>query len=314
MGRRNDNSGAAATSAALFGELLRHHRERANLSQEQLAAQIPCDRSLVTRVEAGTRVPQLPFVSRCDELLNADGMLVSLWSRVNWYPQVDHPDWFRRRAEMDALAEAVHVYQSQFMPGLLQSDDYAHALLSPTLGAKLAQDWTTARLSRQQRFFVPDGPLLFVVLDESALRNVVGSPSIMRDQCAFLLAAGKRPNIRIQVAPAESPLDLPAASFSMITLPEGERWIYSESLDRGHFSNDPAVHTRHARTYDVLRADALSALESAALITSFMEGYSGDGQRLHLGNLGQEQLQRPQRRRLRRGGPRIRGHHRRRRT
>ncbi|WP_408648995.1 hypothetical protein [Streptomyces poriticola] len=52
----------------------------------------------------------------------------------------------------------------------------------------------------------------------------------------------------------------------MIEMPDGQRWVYSESLDRGHFSDDPAVFVRHSRTCDVLRADVLSASGSAALI------------------------------------------------
>ncbi|MEW1547361.1 helix-turn-helix domain-containing protein [Streptomyces tsukubensis] len=314
MGRRHDNSGAAATSAALFGELLRHHRERANLSQEQLAARIPCDRSLVTRVEAGTRVPQLPFVTRCDGILGTDGLLARLWLKINWYPNVDHPDWFRRRADMEAQALTLHEFQALVMPGLLQSDEYAHALFSRVLSADDARERAAARLSRQQRFVHPDGPLLIVILDESTLRNVIGGASIMRKQCAHLLALAQQPNIWVQVAPANLPLIRPNTSMSLITLPNGQQWVYSESLDRGHFSDDPAVYARHLRTYDVLRAGALSAHESAALISDFMEGYARNESPAQRGSLDQEQLQRRQRRQLRRGGPRIRGHRRRRRT
>ncbi|MFH8615269.1 Scr1 family TA system antitoxin-like transcriptional regulator [Streptomyces sp. NPDC017979] len=305
MGRRNDidhnhddEQASAATSATLFGMLLRDHRTKAGLSQEELAGKIPCDRSLVAKVEAGVRVPQLPFVMRCDEVLGTGGLMTRLWPKVNWYQRVDHPDWFQRRADMDAEATALRIYQSQFMPGLLQSDEYAHALLTPNLGGDLGQGWAAARLSRQQRFLDADGPLLMVVLDESALRNVVGGPSIMRNQCAHLLATAQYPNIRIQVAPARLALDLPATSVSLITLPDGHQWVYSESLDRGHFCDDPIVYARHARTYDVLRADALSVSESASLISDFMEGYSGDGTQRRIDGLGQEQPQRPQRRRL----------------
>ncbi|MFF0445528.1 Scr1 family TA system antitoxin-like transcriptional regulator [Streptomyces sp. NPDC004609] len=308
MGRRNDKPGeksGATTSAALFGELLREHRDRARLSQDKLASQIPCDRSLVAKIEAGARVPQQPFVERCDELLETGGILARLWARIDWYSPADHPDWFRRRAEMDAEATALRVYQTQFMPGLLQTADYSRALLSPALRGDNGADLVAARLGRQRRFMAQDGPLLIVVLDESALRNFVGDADVMRDQCTHLLAMGLRPNIRIQVAPADRPLDRPANSMSLITLSDGHQWVYSESLDRGHFNDDPAVYSRHARTYDVLRADALSAHGSAALISDFMEGYSGNGTPAQRGDVDQKLPQRPQRRRLHRGGPRI---------
>lgn len=312
MNRRSAPNGQVVTTAAVFGEVLRHLRDSAGLTQDELAGRIPCDRSLIARIEAGTRVPQPTFADTCDRLLNAQGMLTRLWHRIDWYPQVEHPDWFRRRAEMDAVAVALHVYQAQMVPGLLQTEEYARALFSGPAGvtAEEAEERIRARLSRQQRFLAPDGPLLIVVLDESALRTVVGSHQIMRKQCAHLLTMGQRPNVRIQVAPADDPkVFRPDTSMTLITLPEEGSWVYSESLDRGHFANDPALLARHRQTYDVLRADALCAAKSAALISDVMEGFAPhDETAAQHSTVDQEQLQRLQRRRLRRGGPRYPRH------
>ncbi|MFF0204182.1 Scr1 family TA system antitoxin-like transcriptional regulator [Streptomyces sp. NPDC005017] len=297
------------SNAALFGELLRHYRESALYTQEALAREIPCDRSFVTRVEAATRVPQDTFAKKCDEVLGTGGALARVWSKIDWYEQVEHPDWFERRAQMDAQAVAVRAYQTQVMPGLLQTPDYAAALFSRRLAnAVEVEERVRARLSRQQRFLSEDGPLYLLVLDESCLRHVVGGPDVMQDQCAHLLAVGRLPNIRVQVFPSgHSAADRPDTSMSLIALPEGERWVYSESLERGHLINDPAVYERHARTYDVLRADVLSAPQSAALIGDLMEGYGRDGQGIaDRGDLGQEQPQRSERRRLPRIRPRVR--------
>ncbi|WP_236572801.1 helix-turn-helix domain-containing protein [Streptomyces sp. GS7] len=308
MSRRNATGGTAATNAAVFGEVLKHFREAAGLTQEELARKIPCDRSQVARVERGTRVPHETSAEKCDELLGTGGVLKKLWGRIDWYPEVTHPDWFKRRAEMDAVAVALREYQERVIPGLLQTPEYAHALFSrrPT-SADEVEERVRARLSRQQRFFADDGPLYVAVLDESCLRNGVGSPEIMRDQCAHLLSIGQRPNIRIQVASAGViGLVRPRGSMSLIELPDGRRWVYSESLDSGHFNDDPAVYARHVQTYDVLRADAPSARESAALISDVMEGYGHHGQaRTQRGDLDQEQLQRRQRRQLHRGSPRF---------
>ncbi|WP_269854189.1 helix-turn-helix domain-containing protein [Streptomyces sp. RPT161] len=308
MGRRNGAGGPAATSGALFGEVLRDARERAGWSQGDLAAKIPCDRSLITRVEAGTRVPQEDFAKTCDELLGTEGLLLRLWRRIDWYPTVEHPDWFKRRASMDAVAVALREYQTQVMPGLLQTDAYARALFARVEpDEEVVQERVTARLSRQQRFLSDDGPLFVAVLDESSIRREVGGPAVMREQCEHLLAVGKRSNIRIQVAPfGLLHLRPPNTSMSLITLPDGHEWVYSESLDRGHFSDDPAVIAKHARTYDLLRADALSARDSAAMISEVMEGYGRDDQlRPDRGDLAQVQLQRRQRRQLHRNSPRY---------
>ncbi|MDQ0750421.1 transcriptional regulator with XRE-family HTH domain [Streptomyces africanus] len=310
MSRRNGGAESGASTAAVFGEVLRHFREAALLTQEALARQIPCDRSHVARVEAGTRVPQEGFAKKCDELLGTGGVLLRLWGRIDWYPQVEHPDWFRRRAEMDEEAVALREYQERVIPGLLQTADYARALFSRR-GADTEEvdSRVRARLSRQQRFLADGGPLYVVILDESCLRNGVGSPEVMREQCAHLLAVGQRRNIRIQVAPADAfGLVRPRGSMSLIELAD-ERWVYSESLDRGHFNNDPAVYQRHSQTYDVLRADIPSARESAALISDAMEGYEHhEPVRTLRGALDQEQLQRRQRRQLRGNSPRFPRH------
>ncbi len=298
MSRRNATGGTAATTAAVFGELLKHYREAADLTQAALARKIPCDRSHVARVEAGTRVPQDTFARTCDDLLRTGGVLLRLWGKIDWYPEVTHPDWFRRRAEMDAEAVALREYQAQDMPGLLQSEDYARALFSQIAGGEEVEERVKARLSRQQRFLAPGGPLYIAVLDESCLRTVVGGPAVMRVQCAHLLDVGQRPNIWIQVAPANrAGLSRPKTSMTLIRLPEGDEWLYSESLNRGHFQDDPTLYTRYSRAYDVLRADALSARESAALISDVMEGYERHG-------VDQEQLQRQRRRQLHRNSPR----------
>ncbi|TQE28094.1 XRE family transcriptional regulator [Streptomyces ipomoeae] len=303
MTRRNAEGVGGAGSAGLFGEVLRHYREAALMTQEALAREIPCDRSQVAKIEAGTRVPSEQFAKRCDEVLETGGVLTRMWAKIDWYPAVQHPDWFERRVEMDARAVALRAYQERVVPGLLQTPDYARALFPLVSTGDELEERVRARLSRQPRFLADGGPLYVAVLDESCLRNGVGSPEIMREQCAHLLSVGRHSNIRIQVAPAGLfGLNRPRGSMSLIELPD-ERWVYSESLDRGHFISDPTVYARYSQTYDVLRADIPSARESAALISDVMEGYEHHAQvRAERGDLDQEQLQRQQRRRLRRGG------------
>lgn len=307
---RTEKPGDVVTSAGTFGELLKDIRETAGLSQAKVAAAVPCDRSQIARIESGTRVPTLGVTQTLDQLLETGGILARLWKRINWYPAVEHPDWFQRRADMDAEAVALRIYGTDTVPGLLQVDEYIRALYSqaaPGDGGGL-DDRVDARLSRQHRFLDPEGPLLVVLLEESCLRKVVGSPAVMRMQCERLLASTEQPNICVQVIRFETTADRPTTAMSLITMPDGEQWVYSESLDRGHFNNHPAVLARHSRTYDVLRAEALTASESAALIREAMEGYADDEQpRPQRRNLGQEQLQRQQRRRLRRSGPRLHG-------
>lgn len=301
MTRRNaTGDGGGVTTAMMFGDVLRHFRERAGLKQVELARQIPCDRSHVARVETGRSVPPDVLVTKCDEILDTGDLLIALWGKVDWYPDVGHPNWFEHRAQMEAECAVLKEYQRQVIPGLLQTEEYARALFATLVDkGEEIDELVRARLSRQQRFFSQDDPPLYIVLlEEGCLRTMIGNPGTMRRQYAHLLDAGTRTNIRIQVVPVDRPgMRRPVTSMSMITLPDGETAVYSESLDRGHLNSEPALCVRHSRTYDVLKADSLSSSESAALIGEFMKGY-----RQHGHHLAQEQLQRSQRRQLHRSG------------
>ncbi|WP_217146558.1 Scr1 family TA system antitoxin-like transcriptional regulator, partial [Streptomyces sp. AC627_RSS907] len=164
------------TSSELFGALLRHFRIRAGLTQDQLAAVLPVDRTLIAHFEAGTRTPDRKHVEVFDALLGADGLLLEMWEKIDWAAaQPKHPDWFKRRAEMDAQLMVLREFQNQVMPGLLQTEAYARVLFERKgLSEAEVEQLVRARLSRQERFLDPNGPLFLCVLDESTLRTVVG--------------------------------------------------------------------------------------------------------------------------------------------
>jgi transcriptional regulator with XRE-family HTH domain len=310
MRPRQRPSRSATTAAGVFGRILCHLREQHGYSQDELAKLIPCDRSLVTRVEAGDRVPQQAFAAQCDLVLDTGGLLTRLRREIDWYnPSTEMPDWFRRRAAMDAVATAVMVFQLTLVPGLLQTRDYARALFLRSAAGeeeRLIEERVSARLSRQERFLAPDGPLLSVILDEGALRRVVGGPAVMRGQLDHLLAVGELPNVRIQVAPYTCLAGVPAdASTTLLTMPDGHEWVYSESLNRGHLSDDPSVISANRRIHALAQADALSARDSAAWMSDAREGHGNHDHhpRPEQGPLAKELPLRGQRRRLHRGGP-----------
>ncbi|AXI77938.1 helix-turn-helix domain-containing protein [Peterkaempfera bronchialis] len=309
MAKQRSAPGSTNSPAILFGAELRHAREAMSYSQGDLANLLHVDRSLVCRIEAGERVPQRHFVEGCDRALNTSGRIKRIWSQVDWYAEIEHPDWFQRYADMEAQAVAVRQFQLARISGLLQTEDYARAMFCGGLSewdeARI-DELVAARMSRQRRFLTGGAPLLIVVLDESAIRCHVGNPEVMRGQLDHLLTLAQRPNVVLQVAPFDRyDLRRPDASMTLLTLPDGHDWVYSESLDRGHFVDNPEVIADYARTYDLLRAGALSPRETVAFITSAREGYDHDAAGAPSGSVAQEQPQRDQRRRVHRGGPRI---------
>ena len=272
MARRNGEG--AETPGGVFGALLRIKREDIGLTQEQVADLVHVERSLITKFENGERVPQREMVEQFENHLNGRGELLRLHRRINWTIRLSFfPDWFRRRARMDAELVELHEYQSQLIPGLLQTEAYARALFDQVAEADQdAEDNVEARLSRQIRFLEPDGPLYVALLDEGCLMHELGDAETMWEQMDHLLKVGALPNVCIQVVPFSlGHVSAPKTPMSLIVLPDGHRWVYSESLDMGHFSDNTKVLTKHQRTYDLLRADALSARESAALISEVRE-------------------------------------------
>ncbi|MFE2411075.1 helix-turn-helix domain-containing protein [Kitasatospora sp. NPDC059408] len=297
-----------ASSAVLFGEELRHARKAAGFTQEELGKLLHCDRTVITRTEGGRRKPSVEEVEEYGRLLNTGDLLMRLYTRVDWDGSIAHPDWFQEYVDLEAIAIAQRVYQNSVMYGLLQCWQYMRALFASGDSAgkpERIEELTRARLSRQTRWFDGDGPLLIVILDESAIRTVIGGPTVMRCQMEHLLRVAQLPNVVIHVAPFAKRRTLIDAGMVLLELPDEERWTYSESLDLGHLSSDPATVAKRQRRYDRLRSECLSESDSLRLIAETLEGFRDEEQQARRSRLAEEQLQRHQRRGLRRSGPRI---------
>ncbi|MFB8238991.1 helix-turn-helix domain-containing protein [Kitasatospora purpeofusca] len=308
MAHRRSKLEPTASSAVMFGEELRFYRELAGYTQEELAKLLHCDRTVLTRCESGKRRMQPELVEDADRLLNTGGLLKRLWDRVDWNAEIEHPDWFQEHVEMEAEAVGLRVFQCSVMHGLLQCPAYAKAVFEASDAAgnpALIEERTSARLGRQKRFLDPEGPLLVVILDESAIRTVYGGSGVMRRQLEHVLALAEQPNIVIQVAPFADRRTIIDKSMVLLEMPDGQHWVYSESLDHGHPSNVPTIVSSHQRSYDRLRGEVLSTDDSLALIAGALEGFRYDEEHARHRRVAQEQLQRRQRGRLHRGGPHV---------
>ncbi|MDH6135708.1 transcriptional regulator with XRE-family HTH domain [Kitasatospora sp. MAA4] len=275
MPRRKLVPDPARSSAALWGRELAHWRRAAHMTQQQLAELVHCDQSWISALENGRAIPTKSFAQQCDDALGAGGVLARSYEYVERVGDDHAPDWFQRFRKLEAEAEEVLDWQPYRLSGWLQTEAYARALIDgfgAAPDAATAEEWVQARLARKAMIFAPDGPKIVSLLDESVIRRVVGSPQIQAEALRHLLELSTRKNVTIQILPMGA--DTTSAFGYLMTflhLPNGQRWLYSETLTRGHFCGDGAELKQLRWHYDQLRAQALSAPASRRLIRRILE-------------------------------------------
>ncbi|EFE68144.1 helix-turn-helix domain-containing protein [Streptomyces viridosporus] len=296
--------------AALFGARVRRLRTAAGLTQAELGARTHVVSTRITQIErASGAKPTLELARALDAALGADDLLVELWPYV--YREA-FPDWSRRFMEYSERAVAVREYAAHVIPGLLQTEEYARAVLKVgrTLGSKeQLEERVAVRMGRQKRLDTTDRPELWVVLDEAVLRRPVGGRPVMHEQLERLLGTRDEPCTTVQVLPFDQgEHEVMGGSLTVLTLPDGSEIAYTEGAHYGQLIEDPDEVRRFSLTYDRLRAAALPPLMSLDMIRSVREdNHRGANvpSRSERRRVAQEQLQQSGGRQLRGGGRRI---------
>ena len=295
----------SASMAALFGARVRRLRTAAGLTQAELGARTHVVSTRITQIErASGAKPTLALARALDTALGADDLLVDLWPYV--YREA-FPDWSRRFMAHSERAVAIRQYAAHLVPGLLQTESYARAVLSVgrTLGSReQLEERVDLRLGRQQRLRAADRPELWVVLDEAVISRPVGGQAVMRGQLARLMEASAEGHITVQVLPFDQgEHDVMGGSLTVLSMPDSSEIAYTEGAHYGQLIEDPDEVRRLALSYDRLRAAALPPLMSLDMIRSVMEDNHRGAKvpsRSDRRRLAQEQLQQS-------GGGRLRG-------
>lgn len=273
------------TGLALFGEELRAQRELAGLSRDELAVKLSYSASLVSMVETGHRAPSRDFAARCDEAFGCPGTFARLQARLR---DVPFPQAFRPFAEHEAAAVALRWYEHALVPGLLQTEAMARAVLStrPNTSDEDIEELVAARMARQEILDREDPPLLYVLIDEGVLHRPVAEPGVMRDQLFHLAEMSRRPNITIQVVPytagGHSGL---LGAFIIAEMGDAPGIVFLEDSCGGRVAEDTATVSQAMRNFDALRSEALPHGASRDMIESLARE-DGHEQR----QLAQEQL------------------------
>ncbi|MFC9165213.1 helix-turn-helix domain-containing protein [Streptomyces fungicidicus] len=298
--------------AALFGARVRRLRTAAGLTQAELGARTHVVSTRITQIErASGAKPTLALARALDTALGADDLLVDLWPYV--YREA-FPDWSRRFMAHSERAVAIRQYAAHLVPGLLQTESYARAVLSVgrTLGSReQLEERVDLRLGRQQRLRAADRPELWVVLDEAVISRPVGGQAVMRGQLARLMEASAEGHITVQVLPFDQgEHDVMGGSLTVLSMPDSSEIAYTEGAHYGQLIEDPDEVRRLALSYDRLRAAALPPLMSLDMIRSVMEDNHRGAKvpsRSDRRRLAQEQLQQSGGGRLRGGRRRVHG-------
>ena len=199
----------------ILGRQLAELRTRAGLTFEEAGEAIGMSHSTVRRMEQA-KVARLRL-SDVERLLRTYGVadtaeidtFLELTREANkhgwWHTYRDvMPDWFGAYLSLEQAALHIRAYEAQFIPGLLQTEEYARALLTtgnPQAPAKDVDHRVALRLERQRILTRQQPPLLWVVMDETVFKWPVGGPAVMRAQIDHLLEIGAERNVRLQLMP-----------------------------------------------------------------------------------------------------------------
>ncbi|GHJ99932.1 helix-turn-helix domain-containing protein [Streptomyces sp. NPDC003753] len=215
MTAETDWGGAPTVLRMILGRQLEELRTRAGLTYEQAAEAIGVSHSTIRRMEAA-KVARLR-IADVEKLLQTYGVtdqqeidtfLKSVREankRGWWHTYRDVlPDWFAAYLSLEQAALQIRAYEAEFVPGLLQTEDYARALLSagnPHAPTEATERRVALRMRRQELLSRPSPPRVWVVMDETVLRWPVGGPKVMRAQIDHLIAMNALPHVTLQVMP-----------------------------------------------------------------------------------------------------------------
>lgn len=218
MTAETDWGGAPTVLRMILGRQLEELRTRAGRTYEEAAAAIGVSHSTIRRMESAkvarlrlTDVEKLLQIYGVTDRQEIDTFLKSVREankRGWWHTYRDVlPDWFAAYLSLEQAALQIRAYEAQFVHGLLQTEEYARALLSagnPHAPAEATERRVALRMRRQELLSRPAPPRLWVVMDETVLRWPVGGPAVMRAQIDHLIALNALPHVTLQIMPFRS--------------------------------------------------------------------------------------------------------------
>ncbi|MEU7408142.1 helix-turn-helix transcriptional regulator [Streptomyces sp. NPDC042638] len=273
---------APTVGQVVLGRRLLDLRERAGLKREEAARVLRVAPATVRRMEmaeVSLKIPYLQLLLKAygvpDDEAEAFVQLAEEANRPGWWQRFHDilPNWFSMYVSLEGAAGLIRSYEPHFVPGLLQTEDYARAVLkSGAVGQTSPEDierHVALRMQRQTLLTRPDAPRFWAVMDETALRRPVGGPEVMRAQIDKLLEATKLSHVTLQVAPfANGPHPgtygpFVLFRFAMSELPD---MVYSEYLTGAVYLDARTEVATHLEVMDRMAAQAATAQRTKEIL------------------------------------------------
>jgi len=282
-----DGAGGPTVLRILLGTQLRRLREARGITAQDAARAIRGSESKISRIELGRNSVREVDIA---DLLSLYGItdpgereqLLTLASQANqpgWWHQYQDvlPSWFQAYIGLEESAELIRSYDMQFVPGLLQTENYAAAVIAlGEFSLDESERLVYLRKERQRRFS-SGGLRLMAIIDEVALRRVIGGTALMRAQLEHLLDICDRPGFTLQVTPYPGGAHEAPASFSILhfAMPDLPDVVYVEHLTSAMYLDKAADVVRYTAVMDRISAISATPGESKEIIRAVLEDMEG---------------------------------------
>ncbi|KUM78274.1 helix-turn-helix domain-containing protein [Streptomyces curacoi] len=281
---------APTVGQVVLGKRLQELREAAGLGREEAARVLRVAAATVRRMETAEVSLKIPYVQ---VLLETYGVpedeaaaFVELAEEANqpgWWQRFHDvlPDWFSLYVSLEGAARIIRSYEPHFVPGLLQTEEYARAVLEAgtigQTGPETIERHVSLRMARQRLLERPDPPHLWVIMDETVLRRPVSSRAeVMRDQLDKLLEFAGRDRVTLQIAEfASGPHPGTYAPFTLFRFAEPELpdMVYTEYLTGALYLDSRKEVAAHLEVLDHMSTVAASAERTKKILREHREDF-----------------------------------------
>ncbi|MFG3095468.1 helix-turn-helix domain-containing protein [Streptomyces sp. NPDC048202] len=265
----------SSSPRAMIGAELRHARRRKGLRQTELGQVLFVSGSFIGQLEAGARRMQPEYARMLDVELDTGDFFTRNCAAT---AKSKYPEHFAEAAEAEAQATAIKEYSPQLIPGLLQTPAYARAVFRayrPTEPERQLDELVSIRTDRAALLDDPTNLVLWVVVDEAALRRVTGGRAVMAEAVRYVADVARRHRAIVQVLPFETGAH-PAMEgpVRLMDFADAPPMVYFEGVGTGRLEDDPSTVRGRQRTFELLAACALSPAKSLVLLDEVAQDYA----------------------------------------